>query len=524
VAEACGPGPNRSGALLAPTAAVLASPAMPSVIPTRCGPLWVLLACGAGVMTRSGCLWKDDVNELPLVEIKGPASIHVGEKAEFTARVTNGKTGQMRFEWGKARGCPSDVASARLTGGERQFGSVVQWTIDPSDPPEDKASYCTFVIATDDREAEGLKIHEVSLIDRKLVLTVPAQVTSGMPVTYTARFSDDDTAADRSQFFWSSSWLGMLPDGPCLNAYQDALENQRSAKNVLPAQWANFATRTPYCVVAVARDNFGETFSAQRMITNIINGGPPATPRVVSPKEATIAFSKQPTVAIFSHVRLAAAEMGELGPSDELQFVWAVKRPDGTTMPAPACDGAMPPNSEVCFDVAGAGEYKVDLVTTEAGQTGRGSLNLKVEDGPPCIGLTDPQVPVHTGSTTVFSLDGEEKVLKVGQVVDDGDPLPSVGRASEGAFVWSIRVVNPETTTEAQFQLLPYAIFNSYTLPAGQYRLGDRVEVRVEYRDRLDVRDLKARDLSHCGPSDLSCATKPGGNCFLRVGWRVLYL
>ena len=72
--------------------------------------------------------------------------------------------------------------------------------------------------------------------------------------------------------------------------------------------------------------------------------------------------------------------------------------------------------------------------------------------------------------------------------------------------------------------MLPHAIFNSYTLPAGQFRLGDRVEVRVEYRDRLDISDLKARDLSHCGDNDVSCATKPGSSCFLRVGWKVLYL
>jgi hypothetical protein len=239
------------------------------------------------------------------------------------------------------------------------------------------------------------------------------------------------------------------------------------------------------------------------------------------PQETTI-VAKQATVGIFSHVRLAAAEVGELTPSDMIGFTWTVRRPDGTTMPAPGCPNTLPLNSEVCFDVADAGEYKVDLVTKEGDQTGTDTLSLKVEDRPPCIGMTTPQVPLETGSTTVFSLDREDKVLKVGQVVDDGDPLPSVGRASEGVFAWSIRVVSPETTMEAPFQLLPHAIFNSYTLPAGQYRLGDRVEVRVEYRDRLDVRDLKARDLSHCGPNDLSCATRPG--CFLRVGWKVLYL
>jgi hypothetical protein len=271
-------------------------------------------------------------------------------------------------------------------------------------------------------------------------------------------------------------------------------------------------------VVAVARDNFDVLYVGQQLISNIINGGPPAQPRLVSPKE-------QP-VGIFNRVRLAAAAVGELSPSDVLDFAWTVKRPDGTTMQPPGCDGALPPNSEVCFDVTGAGEYKVDLVTTEAGQMGMGSMPLAVEDRPPCIRMTQPLVPIETGSTTVFSLDGEEKVLKVGQVVDDGDPLPSVGRASEGAFVWSIRLLGPETTstTTAPFQLLPHAIFDRYTLPAGQFRLGDRVEVRVEYRDRLDLRDLKARDLSHCGANDLSCADKPGGDCFLRVGWKVLYL
>ncbi len=167
---------------------------------------------------------------------------------------------------------------------------------------------------------------------------------------------------------------------------------------------------------------------------------------MVLPTDATV-VDKQATVGIFSHVRLAAAKMGELSPSDDkIQFTWTVRRPDGTTLPALGCANAVPPNSEVCFDVADAGEYKVDLVTTEGGQTGKDWLDLKVEDRPPCIGMTVPQVPVETGSTTVVSLDGEEKVLKVGQVVDDGDPLPSVGRASEGAFVWSIRVVNPETT------------------------------------------------------------------------------
>ena len=165
-------------------------------------------------------------------------------------------------------------------------------------------------------------------------------------------------------------------------------------------------------MVVIARDNFKVLHTARQMITNILNGGPPAQPRVVSPKEAVV-VAKEATVGIYSHVRLAAAEMGELGPSDDLEFQWTVKRPDGTPLPAPGCDGAAPKNSEVCFDVTGAGVYAVDLTTSEAGQTRMGSMTIKVEDRPPCIRMTEPIFIDTTGATTVPSLDGEERVLKV---------------------------------------------------------------------------------------------------------------
>jgi hypothetical protein len=163
----------------------------------------------------------------------------------------------------------------------------------------------------------------------------------------------------------------------------------------------------------------------------------------------------------------------------------------------------------------------VDQKSEEAMQVATGGLELTVEDRPPCIGLTQPELP--TGATTVVILDGEEKVLKVGQVIDDGDPLPPVGRPSQGAFEWSYRIVTSDMDTTTPFTLLPHEVFNSYTLRAGQYRLGDRVEVRVEYRDRLSVSGMAARN-SHCGATALSCEARPDSKCFLRVGWRVLYL
>jgi hypothetical protein len=495
---------------------------MASVMRPRRGPLWVLLAGGATVMAMSGCLWKDDVNQLPQVLISGPAAVHIGETAKFEAKFTNDEPGQMTYEWSRTRSCPKDLAEARQAPDllERKFGPMITWTIDPKWPAADKAAYCTFVIATDDRGAVGFQKHAVALVDRKVVLTVPAQVTSGMPAKYTATFSDDPAAAATAKFFWGSS---ADPTDPCKAAEQSAKENLVALLEK-PAEWESNAARRPYCVMAIGIDRFGAEYRASTKITNILNGGPPASPRVVLPKEATVVSAKEAVVGIFSHVRLAAAEMGELLPSDLLTFTWTVKRPDGTALPAAGCEGAMPLNSEICFDVADGGAYRVDLKTEEAGQIANGDFTLKVEDRPPCIRLTEPTL-TDTGGMTVFSLAGEERVLKVDQVVDDGDPLPPVGRTSEGAFVWTIRTVSgtgEDRTTP--FSVLPNAIFERFTLPAGQYRLGDQVEVRVEYRDRLDLRDLKARDVSHCDPLGLSCEDKPKSKCFLRVGWKVMYL
>jgi hypothetical protein len=472
--------------------------------------VWVLLAGGATVMAVSGCLWKDTVNQLPRVEISGPTAVHIGETAKFEAKPTDGKSGMM-FEWGKAPTCPDDVSSARQAPGERKFGDKITWWINP-DSATDKAAYCTFVIATDDRGAVGYAKHPVTLVDRTLLLTVPAQVTNNMLAKYRAQFSDDATAAAEAKFFWGSS---AQPDEPCKAAEAGAREDQRSLVTPKTAEWESAASRRPYCVFALARDKFGAEYTAQQIVDNILNGGPPALPRLVTPKEMP--------VGIFSQVRVAAAAPGELLPSDVLKFTWTVKRPDGTALPAAGCEGAVPLDSEICFEVTDGGEYRIDLMTEEALQTATGGLNLKVEDRPPCIRLTDPTLP-ETGATTVLSLDGEQKVLKVEQVVDDGDPLPSVGRASQGAFVWTIRTVKPGEEMTTPFALLPHAIFDRYTLPASQYRLGDQVEVRVEYRDRLGIRDPKALDLSHCKPTDLSCETRPGSKCVLRVGWKVMYL
>jgi hypothetical protein len=513
-------GRHPHGAVLAATPAVLASPAMASVKRARFGPLWVLLAGSACVMASSGCLWNDSVNELPRVAITGPPRVHVGEKATFMASLP-GKSGAT-FEWGRNRTCPASAEDAGRVGERLGSAPSVTVTINADAPDQEKTSYCVFVIGRDSLGAQGFQKHEVMLVDRRIVITVPSPLVSGVETELTASFSDDPTLAAQTKFYWGSSAKVMPgnPEAACEEAGRVADENRVAQTTQTAPRFKYKPPRTQGCVVAMATDNFKVDYVGSQKVTNIMNGGPPASPRQASPKEMI--------VGIFSHVRLAAAEMGELNPGDVLDFKWTVKRPDGTDVPHVNCPGVLPTGSEICFDVGGAGEYPVELVTTEAGQTGKGTLKLTVEDRPPCIRMADPKVADGAGFSTVVSLDGEDRVLKIEQVVDDGDPLPPVGRASEGVFVWTIRSLPPEGSTVAppDFQLLPFAIFSSYTLPASQYRLGDRLEVRVEYRDRLDIKNLKAREesLSHCNPNDLSCPIKPGSDCFLRVGWKVLYL
>jgi hypothetical protein len=454
----------------------------------------------------------DSVNELPRVAITGGPDkdkVHVGEPATFKAAVTNRDSAAVSFVWRKSAACPADLTAAQATGESLGTQPTARWKIVPGEVPDTTDGYCIFVIATDDKGAQGFAARKVSVIDRRLLLSAPTSFTSGVEATFTASFSDDPAAADKAQFVWTLSSLGLPPDGPCQAAEQEA-QTRLTAQAFTSAAFTQRASRKPFCVVAIARDSYDVTYTAKLLVSTITNGGPPADPRVVTPLESP--------VGIFSHVRMSAAAMGELEPTDVLKFDWKVLSPAGAPIAFKGCEGAKPDNVDICFDVAGAGNYQVSVTTMEGGLTNTGAKQVEVVDRPPCIRLTEPLLPQTVGVSTVVNLYDQERVLKVEAVEDDGDPMPPLGRASEGMFVWSIRVKGDPT-----FQLLPEAIFSRYAIPARQFRLGDEVEVRVEYRDRLDVSPLTARKLN-CGRDDLSCQSSPDSGCFLRVGWKVLYL
>ena len=190
--------------------------------------------------------------------------------------------------------------------------------------------------------------------------------------------------------------------------------------------------RNTFCVVVVARDGFDAVYSAQQMITNVINGGPPVGIRVVSPA-APAPFG------IYSQMRLAAAEPGELSATDVLTFAWKLTGPDGMTVVPPACPDVKPDGAEICFPVTAAGLYRVGLTTTEGtlSRTANPPFDLAVEDRPPCIRQTEPQ---YTSAPVLIGLYDQERVFQIREVDDDGDPYPTPQRESQRAFVWSVRL------------------------------------------------------------------------------------
>jgi hypothetical protein len=141
----------------------------------------------------------------------------------------------------------------------------------------------------------------------------------------------------------------------------------------------------------------------------------------------------------------------------------------------------------------------------------------QVEDQPPCIRRTSPG---FTESPKIKQLFDQEQKFQVLEVADDGDPLPPPGHDSQSSFTWYIK-----REGEPDFRRLVNATYREHFIPARQYQPGDRIQVRVQYWDRLGLTDPAARSLGHCQAGQAVCAiNKPGSTCYQWVTWEVEYL
>jgi hypothetical protein len=466
---------------------------------------WVFLIASG----TAGCLlFTDEVNAPPEVRIDGPGQLRRGERAKFSAEVVDATGGSPKYDWHAGRDCPVDLAGAANTG-EHLETAPTQIGVQPDPGP-----YCLWVVVTDAEGARGFAVKKVDVKDRNLVVTPPPELQSGQPGVFTAAYSDDPAATPLSSFSWA-----LARDLRC--------EDAELATGVNPVEPGLFSfryervQRAPFCVAVLARDEFDVERRAKLPVTDIRIAAPPARIRLV-PRGLPRITMKDPTIyGIFSDIRLAAADEGELNPDESLRFAWKLTGPDGVATAPALCPDARPTGSEVCFQPALRGTYRVDLTVSddENRSTTSPTLPLQVEDGPPCIRNSEPR---FSSAPKFFDFYDRERVLKVTEVQDDGDPWPAPGRPSQRAFRWSIRKHVPDMMM-ARFERRVSAVFDSFTIPAREYQPRDRIDVRVEYFDRRDLEDPQARGVSsRCRPEDRVCELSPG--CFQWITWTVEYL
>jgi hypothetical protein len=134
------------------------------------------------------------------------------------------------------------------------------------------------------------------------------------------------------------------------------------------------------------------------------------------------------------------------------------------------------------------------------------SLDVAIApDQPPCIAGFSPA----TLSTIGFA--NQSLTFQVSNVSDDGDPYTGSGPTT-GTFIWSYR-----TSTNGAFMRMRN-LYNSNRMDfgSGSFVIGDVVQIRVEYHDRV------GRSLSSCDPNADRCELVAG--CAQWVTWTVYFL
>jgi hypothetical protein len=191
---------------------------------------------------------------------------------------------------------------------------------------------------------------------------------------------------------------------------------------------------------------------------------------------------------------------------DTLTFVWKVTQPDGTDLSVTTCPSPQAP--DVCsFTATSPGTYHVQVIAKDSSHVASAPASLNVaiaEDQPPCIVDFSPT----TLSTIGFA--DQSLTFQVSNVSDDGDPYTGSGPTT-GTFIWSYR-----TSTNGAFLRMPRNNSNRMDFVPGSFVIGDVVQIRVEYHDRVN------RNLTSCDPNADRCELVAG--CAQWVTWTVYFL
>jgi hypothetical protein len=459
------------------------------------GSLLGLVICGT-----SGCLlFTDTINVPPKITISGPAEVRRGRESMFMVSVENEGQGETSLDWRTGLDCPANMNQA-LQGTSQGQGTTAMLRIMGTQP-----GACVWVVATDGRGARTLRTHPLTVHDPKLMLEGPGTVVSGREAVFTASYPNEPELTAR--FYWAlgsgcdeARAKAMMSDGTTV----DAVKGTSSYPHRIPRQ--------SFCVAVLARDQFDVPVLADLAVARPTNSEPFI--RAVIPQPADTRPPGPVVVPIFKELQLAAGEENDFLPQEMVTFTWKVTGPGGAELAHVPCAGTSPAGVKICLQLPTEGSYQAELSITEAGVTRAAKpLALQAKDNPPCIRATNP--PFDTGGK-LLGFEQQQRDFAVLEVQDDGDPLPPPPRPTERAFIWYVR--KPDSTT---FDWRVNEGLPNFLIPAKSYQALQRIEVRLEYRDRVTAANPGARSLAHCKPEDRLCESSPG--CYQWVTWTVDY-
>jgi hypothetical protein len=345
-----------------------------------------------------------------------------------------------------------------------------------------------------------------------VLVPVTERISRGAAAQFAAEVSDDQSEAPVVEWAWVA---GLCPPVTNDRSQWPADRRRLAVFTVEGAQ-----TKDPFCIWAVATDRYGAS-KATNYYAVPVNNPPAVAIDVLSPTQG-------PPYGFLSHFRLSASTSD--AEMDTLTLDWKlVGWPAGSQATLSSCPGnagSTMAGTERCLDSDLKGDYTVQLKASDASDSTTASRTLTVqEDKLPCIDVTTPDYASGPNVHTLPAADDPEGPSRtddfaVLRVSDDLDPLPGSGD-SQLHFDWSVAKNGGD--------FVPQGLdLSRLSLHESQYRIGDKVRVRVEIRDRNNGEDIK-NVLIGCNDADNCAVTTPnrafGGRagCLLRVGWTVEY-
>jgi hypothetical protein len=334
-----------------------------------------------------------------------------------------------------------------------------------------------------------------------LSITLPTNLVRNAPLDFTAKVKDDQSTP--LGYVWGIT-SGDCPDG---NALPPAAATNPPAGTSAVLQGQMLSAIGPYCVFVTVTDEHGAT--DHRTASFQIVDQPPMPS--ITPINNTIDRTEVALAALtplYSDLCFTASTSSD-PDGDPLKFCWMLTAPSQPPVSLGGCPDAP---GDICFNVAVKGTYTLAVTADDGhGMTKDFTLTFAVDqDEPPCIVATNP---AFLRGTIV----GDPAMLlpfNVGEVDDDGDPYPPPPPpTSKGVstFAWSWRIGLTGVFTRDVLNTSP-----RFEIPAGSYRSGQEVQVRVEARDR---------QMQLCDPSggmtDAMFCPPPPSTCHQWVTWTV---